>query len=55
MLKVAGLAEKRPSVLRGDTIIASNPSSGERHTGFVHFVNLEDVSISFGHHMPSGR
>lgn len=45
-----GLAEKRPSVLPGDTVAArriETPQEGW-HRGFVHFVNMDHVLVSFG-------
>lgn len=47
VLSVPGLAEKRPSVLRNDTITASPASNGTVFKGYVHYVNLEDVRVSF--------
>ena len=47
-LAVAGLAEKRPLVLRGDTVLAIGNTTGRLYSGYVHFVNLDSVSISFG-------
>jgi helicase MOV-10 len=51
-IKVPSLAEKRPSVLRGDLIKLHdrgvNGSKGRVHNGYVHFVNLDTVVVSFG-------
>eukprot|EP00727_Mastigamoeba_balamuthi_P008236 m51a1_g4033 hypothetical protein (977) ;mRNA; r:655181-658282 len=51
VIRVAGLAEKRPSVLRGDAIYArTHGQTGPQHRvqhGFVHYVNLEDIRVSF--------
>ncbi len=44
LLGVAGLAEKRPSVLRGDSIVAT--LEGTLINGYVHFVNLSDLRVS---------
>jgi hypothetical protein len=52
-IDVPGLAEKRPSVLRGDSIVCrfeDNPSI--LYKGFVHFVNLSDIRVSFHRSMP---
>ena len=45
-LKVAGLAEKRPSVLVGDQVRAID-KSGRAHIGFVHHVFNEEIDIHF--------
>eukprot|EP00039_Didymoeca_costata_P004474 m.73459 g.73459 ORF g.73459 m.73459 type:complete len:1080 (+) comp12420_c0_seq2:243-3482(+) len=45
-LKVPGLAEKRPSVLRGDKVWAER--EGEKYSGYVHLVEKEFLSIDFG-------
>ena len=51
IIRVPGLAEKRPSVLRGDRIVAkpTDPSTKSRaiEEGFCHFTNLEDIRVSF--------
>jgi helicase MOV-10 len=51
-IKVPSLAEKRPSVLRGDLIKLHDRgvdgSRGRVHNGYVHFVNLDTVVVSFG-------
>eukprot|EP00899_Mesostigma_viride_P016727 jgi/Mesvir1/25055/Mv11899-RA.1 len=50
IIKVPGLAEKRPSIMRGDRILARPHGAGDSsvvHQGFVHFVNLEDIRVSF--------
>lgn len=44
-LDVPGVAEKRPSVLRGDAVLVSNPSG--RYKAYVHQVQLDKVSLSF--------
>ncbi|KAG7097710.1 hypothetical protein E1B28_005034 [Marasmius oreades] len=48
-LEVPGLAEKRPSVLVGDTILVQRNGSREGHWfgGFVHFVRKEEVGLRF--------
>ncbi len=63
-IQVPGLAEKRPSVLRGDLVRAKLHQSYDdtmypspllniicfehiSYDGFAHFVNLEDVRVSF--------
>ncbi|EDQ84701.1 uncharacterized protein MONBRDRAFT_12543 [Monosiga brevicollis MX1] len=45
-LVVPGLAERRPSVLKGDAIIIQN-ASGESHRGYVHHVRQCEVLIKF--------
>eukprot|EP00899_Mesostigma_viride_P004610 jgi/Mesvir1/1414/Mv14413-RA.1 len=48
VLPVPGLAEKRPSVLRGDPILAREASGGDvLYKGFVHRVRLDDVLLQF--------
>ncbi|KAF6019934.1 MOV10 [Bugula neritina] len=44
-LTVPGLAEKRPSVLRGDRLLASDGTT--KYRGHVHDVSLLDVSLGF--------
>jgi DNA polymerase III delta prime subunit len=48
VIKVAGLAENRPSILRGDMVYV-NPSINRQyvHRGYVHFVNLDEIHVSF--------
>ncbi|RDX46171.1 P-loop containing nucleoside triphosphate hydrolase protein [Lentinus brumalis] len=47
-LQVPGLAEKRPSVVIGDTIHAQNTNgNGHTHKGFVHDVRLQEIRVSF--------
>ncbi|RDX46185.1 P-loop containing nucleoside triphosphate hydrolase protein [Lentinus brumalis] len=49
-LRVDGLAEKRPSVVVGDTIQvqeANAPASGRTYEGFVHTVRLDEIRVSF--------
>eukprot|EP01117_Protostelium_nocturnum_P016450 TRINITY_DN6506_c0_g6_i1.p1 TRINITY_DN6506_c0_g6~~TRINITY_DN6506_c0_g6_i1.p1 ORF type:complete len:617 (+),score=142.37 TRINITY_DN6506_c0_g6_i1:3-1853(+) len=46
-LKVPGLAEKRPSVLYGDSIKARLPNETKYYTGYVHKVELESVDVKF--------
>eukprot|EP00026_Physarum_polycephalum_P002172 Phypoly_transcript_02177.p1 GENE.Phypoly_transcript_02177~~Phypoly_transcript_02177.p1 ORF type:complete len:653 (+),score=89.07 Phypoly_transcript_02177:845-2803(+) len=49
-LRVPKLAEKRPSVLRGDYVqVRQSDNPYCVHKGFVHFVNLEDILVSFHH------
>lgn len=46
--KVPGLAENRPSVLRGDRLFAYESGvMTTRYEGIVHVVELEDVKIGF--------
>ncbi|CDO71155.1 hypothetical protein BN946_scf184845.g25 [Trametes cinnabarina] len=47
-LTVPGLAERRPSVVIGDTLEAQRVTGG-RHTyrGYVHAVRLQDILVSF--------
>ncbi|QRW00523.1 RNA helicase [Ceratobasidium sp. AG-Ba] len=60
-LKVPGLAEKRPSVLVGDSIKVRphNPSSSTNTTwyvGYVHVVRQEEVGLRFAHRfLPSAN
>ena len=42
-----GLAEKRPSVLRGDRVRVCDNTTEHFDMGFVHFVNLDHVLVSF--------
>lgn len=42
---VPGLAEKRPSVLRGDKVLLT--CQGGRFTGYVHHVLLDKIKVSF--------
>eukprot|EP00639_Heterosigma_akashiwo_P035515 CAMPEP_0194719438 /NCGR_PEP_ID=MMETSP0296-20130528/10890_1 /TAXON_ID=39354 /ORGANISM="Heterosigma akashiwo, Strain CCMP2393" /LENGTH=592 /DNA_ID=CAMNT_0039621175 /DNA_START=49 /DNA_END=1823 /DNA_ORIENTATION=+ len=46
VLRVVGLAEKRPSVLRGDSVKLYQPATNRYFKGYVHFVNLEDLRLS---------
>lgn len=50
-LDVPGLAENRPSVLRGDSIHVYAYNTGRWHKGSVHFVNLDHIIVA----MPEGR
>eukprot|EP01061_Rhynchopus_euleeides_P005017 TRINITY_DN1427_c0_g1_i1.p1 TRINITY_DN1427_c0_g1~~TRINITY_DN1427_c0_g1_i1.p1 ORF type:complete len:1138 (+),score=314.44 TRINITY_DN1427_c0_g1_i1:335-3415(+) len=43
-----GLAEKRPSVLRGDRVRVRDNTTMQWHKGCVWFVNLDHVVVSFG-------
>eukprot|EP00026_Physarum_polycephalum_P000193 Phypoly_transcript_00193.p1 GENE.Phypoly_transcript_00193~~Phypoly_transcript_00193.p1 ORF type:complete len:940 (+),score=127.19 Phypoly_transcript_00193:1526-4345(+) len=45
ILKVPGLAENRPSVLKGDSVFLK--FGGTEYEGVVHVVNLENVSLRF--------
>ena len=46
--QVPGLAENRPSVLRGDKIYAYEPSVLQRrYEGIVHKVQMLDVKLGF--------
>ncbi|KAJ8386394.1 hypothetical protein AAFF_G00170990 [Aldrovandia affinis] len=50
VLKVPGVAENRPSVLKGDAILVWKAGDREpitKHRGFVHRVELEKVKLSF--------
>jgi len=49
---VPGLAEKRPSVMRGDIIQIRVPGETHEHHGFAWFVNLDHVLISLDHSFP---
>uniref|UniRef100_S4RAU2 Uncharacterized protein n=1 Tax=Petromyzon marinus TaxID=7757 RepID=S4RAU2_PETMA len=51
-LRVPGVAESRPSVLRGDKLVVSESARRSADdcvdfTGFVHGVHLEDISLGF--------
>ena len=48
-----GLAEKRPSVLRGDRVRVRDNTTMRWHMGYVYFVNLDHVLVSFGGGFPS--
>ena len=48
-----GLAEKRPSVLRGDGVRVRDNTTKLWHMGYVYFVNLDHVIVSFGNKFPS--
>ncbi|KAH9887301.1 P-loop containing nucleoside triphosphate hydrolase protein [Cubamyces lactineus] len=52
-LPVPGLAEKRPSVAPGDTILAQQ-GDGRTHRGFVHFVRRDDIRVHFHSSFNSG-
>jgi len=45
-LPVPGLAEKRPSVLRGDVVRVFDYATNRFFRGVVHFVALDDVTVS---------
>ena len=45
-IKAPGLAENRPSVLRGDRIHVRLQGSGQLYGGRVHFVNVDHVTVS---------
>ncbi|KZT24151.1 hypothetical protein NEOLEDRAFT_442878 [Neolentinus lepideus HHB14362 ss-1] len=49
LLEVAGLAEKRPSVLVGDRILVQRHGSDKGHwyEGHVHFVHQKEVGLQF--------
>ncbi|XP_062514184.1 putative helicase mov-10-B.1 isoform X2 [Corticium candelabrum] len=46
-LEVAGLAENRPSLLKGDNILATWVNAKEKYRGYVHKVLLEKVWLKF--------
>lgn len=46
-LIVPGLAEKRPSLLRGDSLQARRAGVDDIHVGVVHYVNQLDVALNF--------
>ncbi|GIL67707.1 hypothetical protein Vafri_21028 [Volvox africanus] len=48
-LKVPGLAENRPSVLKGDRLLVAhhNSTSGREYAGYVHVVMKEQVRMRF--------
>jgi len=51
VIPVPGLAEKRPSVLRGDIVKVKLHDDDSQdvviHDGYAHFVNLDNVHVSF--------
>eukprot|EP01119_Soliformovum_irregulare_P014645 TRINITY_DN4012_c0_g1_i1.p1 TRINITY_DN4012_c0_g1~~TRINITY_DN4012_c0_g1_i1.p1 ORF type:complete len:993 (-),score=355.42 TRINITY_DN4012_c0_g1_i1:67-3045(-) len=47
VLKVPGLAEKRPSVLYGDSLLAAFPDDQLAYRGYVHACQLEEVFLKF--------
>uniref|UniRef100_T1IMR9 RNA helicase n=1 Tax=Strigamia maritima TaxID=126957 RepID=T1IMR9_STRMM len=47
-LEVPGLAESRPSLIRGDKIYAKKASDRKEFEGIVHVVRLKDVWVGFG-------
>ena len=49
LLDVPGLAESRPSVMRGDSVRVSTPGDGPVFEGVVHGVALETVALRFSH------
>jgi hypothetical protein len=49
IVEAPGLAEKRPSVLRGDCIMLFHEKSNLEYKGYVYYVNLRDVRVSFHH------
>ena len=52
VIQVEGLAEKRPSVLRGDEIRAEPiEEDANIFVGYAHFVNFNNVHISFNEHI----
>ncbi|KAI0360350.1 P-loop containing nucleoside triphosphate hydrolase protein [Trametes cingulata] len=47
-LPVPGLAEKRPSVVPGDVVLAQKANSdGRTHRGYVHQVRRDDIRVGF--------
>ena len=48
-----GLAEKRPSVLRGDRVRVRDNTTMRWHMGYVYFINLDHLLVSFGGGFPS--
>eukprot|EP00118_Oscarella_pearsei_P021980 m.250621 g.250621 ORF g.250621 m.250621 type:complete len:210 (+) comp40322_c0_seq20:1-630(+) len=46
-LRVDGLAENRPSLVKGDNVVVFVKERNEWHRGYVHFVELEDVKLKF--------
>lgn len=56
-LKVPGLAEKRPSVITGDSILVQRHGSdrGKWFEGRVHFVRREEVGLKFHYSFPSAE
>jgi helicase MOV-10 len=45
-LELPGLAESRPSILRGDRICVRD-DGGQMHVGFVHHINMTEVLLKF--------
>ncbi|KAL2103239.1 hypothetical protein ACEWY4_000107 [Coilia grayii] len=59
VLKVPGVAENRPSVLRGDHLLAIKSKERHlqvvtKHKGYVHRVECEQVKLGFGQKLMSG-
>ena len=47
-IKVPGLAENRPSVLRGDRLfVCPVPANGKKYEGYVHTVTLTELFLGF--------
>lgn len=46
-LEVPGLAENRPSVLKGDRLYATFGEDNRKYEGFVHKVELREVALGF--------
>ena len=42
-LEVPGLAEKRPSLMLGDSVVATRPGHGEAYEGNIHEVKLKSI------------
>ena len=51
LFKVPGLAENRPSVLKGDHLFVKLKGENEdvEYKGYVHAVECEKVHLGFGH------
>ncbi|EIW51636.1 P-loop containing nucleoside triphosphate hydrolase protein [Trametes versicolor FP-101664 SS1] len=53
-LPVPGLSEKRPSVVKGDAILAQIGGQGHTHKGYVHHVRRDDICVSFNASFKAG-
>lgn len=54
LLEVPGLAENRPSVLRGDHLYVRSGNSRKEYQGYVHEVYQKEVALGFHNSLVSG-